>query len=526
MPKISSYPSNSDPDDEFEFLGTDPENTSEAASGTTETVPLSAIVAAVPQATSSAYGTVKLSGSSSQYLNGAGSWTTPSGGGGGVPGMQVFYMDANGADHTGTTSCTSIFNAAVTAAAGGPLLVVFGLGTYLFSTAPSSLGKDQSVAGLGSRVTTFTWSGSGPLFTVTEAVTGGWNGSDRAGALTGFSISGPGGSSGTAGVKYGALQGLRLDDLGLYGLDGGAVIGYAVSTNDWAEEAIMTRLDISECGATSGNVFSFTGTSFDYSSIDALVVVEHGIDVIALDNAVMEGLQLGLRGNLHGGATNTGALISMDRADSSYASVIGGGSFMVGMEGDDTTDGGSGTVGHYLIYMNSTSSASQFEAQGSLNVFNAGAAGQFIYNPNFLPLSFTGLLNSGTSQMLDGEAGVVYGGQALTAAGMGFTTLGTGTQTLYIQFGDVMSFTLSSGSTTLAMSENSAFVRRLTFLIKQPASGTATLTWPASFYFASGSSLSTAAGAIDQVSCVWDPSSAVYYCTVTGKAYAHANAPA
>lgn len=455
-------------------------------------------------------------GSSTQFLNALGQWAVPAGGGGGgaVPGMNVIWMDALGADATGGTSVTTLFNSQLTAQAGKPCLFVFGVGTYLWSAAPNALGKNQSVMGLGSRVTNFTWSGSGSLFNATEAVTGAWNGSDNAGSLSGFSINGPFGTGGTAGIAYSALQGLRIDDVGFYGLDGGAITGTAVGTSDWAEEAVMTRLDISGCGATSGSVFSFTGTSFDYSSIDAVVVVEANIDVLALHNgAELQGLQLNLRGNLHGGTSNTGALISIDRGGATNTSLIGGGVFGVSMEADGTGNaGGSGTVGPWLLWMENTSSASQFSAAGSFTVFNAGATCQGINNPNNLPVSFLGPMNSGTQDMLDGEAGVVYGGLPLTTAAMAWDTLYE--NTLYPEFADVMAFQLASGAQTLAVDANSAYVRRFSFLVKQPSSGAAgTVTWPASFHWMNGSAptLQTANSAIDQIDAIWDPVTATYY---------------
>lgn len=47
MSNISGYATNSSPVSSFEFVGTDPTNTSMASTGTTEKVPLSAILAAV-----------------------------------------------------------------------------------------------------------------------------------------------------------------------------------------------------------------------------------------------------------------------------------------------------------------------------------------------------------------------------------------------------------------------------------------------------------------------------------------------
>jgi hypothetical protein len=484
VPEITSYSTNSSPPNSFLFLGVDPTNFSQGSGGTAETVTLETLASSV--------------------------------GGGSVPGMQVIWMDAHGADHTGGTSVTSTFNTLLAAQSGAPCLFVFGVGTYLWSTAPSNLGKDQSVTGLGSRVTTFSWSGSGPLFTVTEAVTGGWNGSDNAGSLSGFSIVGPYGSGSTAGVKYGALQGLRVDDVGFYGLPGGAVTGYAVSTSDWSEEAVFTRLDISECGVTSGYVFGFSGTSFDYTKIDALVVVEANIDILALSlGAEMQGLQLALRGNVHGGVSNTGAVISLDRANASDASLIGGGSFAVSMEGDDTSDGGAGTVGHYLLYMNSTSSVSQFEAQGTFFVYDAGAASQGTYNPNSLPCAFSGITNSssGTS-MADGACHAFLGGTRHTSAMDGFGSIFD--STIYWEFGDVQTALLATGSNgTLTFDGTDGFVIKGTLYLKEPASGTApTVTLPGTWIGSAPTYASS--GRVWKILCDFLPVEATWYLQSAG----------
>jgi hypothetical protein len=430
-----------------------------------------------------------------------------------VPRMAVIWADSLGIDNTGATSVSSAVQSAINAAS-GPCVVVFGAGTYKFSTG-ITLGKEQSVRGQGSTATNFTWSGSGPLFTVSEpAVSGTWDGSDDAGMLAGFTISGPGGSTNSAGIKYGALQGLHVDDVSMFGLDGGAVIGFEVTSGvDWAEESVFTRLNISGCGATSGFVFSFDGTSFDYTLIDAIVVVQADIDVIALSGgALMQGLDLGLRGNLHGGTSNTGAVISIDKGNPSGTSLIGGAIFRVSLEADDASAGGSGTVGPFLLVMGSTNAASQFSAQGTFFVYNAGAACQGIQNDNSLPLSFTGIMNDGVNDMLQGEAGVVYGGQALTKTAMGFGSLFE--NTIFPEFADVFAFQLASGANAITFDATSKYVRRFNFLIKQPSSGAAgTVTWPASFHWLTGSApaLSTASNAIDQIDAIWDPVTSTYY---------------
>lgn len=530
MPKISQYPANSSPDTSFLFLGTDPLDKTEGPTGTTETVSYATLLAPAVRLGGDIGGTVDAPevlkiqgqaitappGGTSDFLRADGAWAVPPGTGGGtVPGMQVIWMDAQGADHTGATSVTSLFNTLLADQAGAPTLFLFGVGTYLWGTAPNSLGKNQSIMGMGSRVTTFTWSGTGPLFTLTEAaVSGTWNGSDNAGDLSGFTISGPYGNAGTAGIKYGALQGLRVDDVGFYGLDGGCVEGYQVTSGvDWAEEAIMTRLDISGCGATSGYVFGFNTTSFDYTAIDAVVVVEANIDILRVQsNAQMQGLKLGLRGNLHGGTSNTGAVIAVERGNSSGTGLIGGAVFEIGMEGDNTSDGGAGNVGHYALYMGSSNSASQVSAGGVFSIFNAGAPCQPVYNPSFLPVSLPPFLNitadsAGNLTMSDGDALVVSGGATEIWAGQVGSALGT---VVYCQFGSKWVGVLAAGANALTFSGLNGYGRDLDLLLTQPASGgPSTVTWPSNVKWPGGTAptLSTAANATDWVRLVFMPQS-------------------
>jgi hypothetical protein len=471
--KISQYPTTTTPPSSMEMLGTDPTDDTESPEGSTKTTTIANIRAAsLPLPTAGTY-----PGGTTEFLRADQTWSVPAGGGGGgsVPSMQVIFMDSLGADHTGTTTVTSIFNTALSGAGTNPCVIQFGVGTYLWSTAPNSLTKDQSVIGWGSRSTYFNWTGSGPLFTITEAaVEDVWDGSDNAGALAGFSVTGSYGTGTNSAIKYGALQGLRLDDIGMYGLPGGCIEGYQVTAHvDWAEEAVFTRLDISECGVTSGYVFAFNTTSFDYSSIDALVVVEPNIDVISLNGgAELEGLYLGIRGNLHAGTSNTGAVISMDRASSATASLIGGASFAVSMETDSTEAGGTGTVGHYMLYMNSDSAASQFQAEGTFFAYSVGAPSQGTYNPNNLPAAFTGFTNAldGTPPA-QGAALTVLGGSRWTSGGDGFGSFYD--NTVFWEFGDVQTATLANGAQTLTMDGTDGFIIRGLMYFKEPASGAA-----------------------------------------------------
>lgn len=428
------------------------------------------------------------------------------------PELQVIYVNALGADFTGTVDCSAVVRAAQAAAGMDPYLLVFGVGTYLFSSAFEEFGPNQGVWAPGQTLTSFTWSGSGPL--ITAANTGSFNASYKAGAFTGFSISGPYGNGGVAGIKYGNLQAIRIDDVGFYGLDGGAVLGYAPG-GGWAEQAVITKVSVDQCGATSGSIFGYDGTSFDYSAIDAVIDVYPGVDVLALSGGgQMQGLKLALRGNAIGGTSNTSAIVSVDRGDSGGTSYLTNASFDVSME----ADAGAGTVGHWLLWMGSSNPASQFSAQGTFNVFSAGATPQGTYNPDFCPIAFAGItLDPSGGAMSDGDALAVMGGTCWTPAGDGFGS--PYMLNVYWQFGDVQTALLANGANgTFTFNGASGTIKRNTLLLMEPSSGAApTASWPANVVWLGGTTPTFASsGRIHEITCKYLPAEATWYLAYEG----------
>jgi len=444
---------------------------------------------------------------------------------GASPALQLIYADElPGVDPTGAADSSAAVRAEQTALGAVPYVLVFGAGTYKMNSAFVNLGLQQYIEGQGQFATSFTWSGAGPLVTVVEP--GAFNGGHRAGRLSGFSIAGPFGSGGTAGIKYGALQSFQIDDVGFFGLDGGAILGYKSGSVDYAEEAIMTRMNVSECGATSGYVFQFTGTSFDYSLIDAVVVVEANIDIVSVTGgAQLQGLDLGLRGNVHGGGSNTGAVIAIERGNGGGTGYLTNAHFAVTMEADNA---GAGTVGPYLLWMGSGNSTSQFSADGVFNIFNAGATPQGgpgvgnTGNANFLPAAFDGItLDPSGGSMTPGDALVIAGSTCWAPSNA--SNFGTPFQgNVFWQFGDVASLTLVNGVNTLVFNGANGFIRRTEMLIRQPASGAAgTVTWPASVKWAAGvaPTLSIVNGYVDKLRFTYIPNTGFWYGTSDGLHY-------
>jgi hypothetical protein len=429
------------------------------------------------------------------------------------------YADSfSGVDPTGAADSAAGVRLAQASGGSSPYVLVFSAGTYLFDSAMTNLGPGQYIEGQGQFATAFTWAQAGPLVTVVEP--GSFSGSHRAGRLSGFSINGPQGSGGVAGIKYGGLQSFQLDDVGFYGLDAGAVIGYKFGASDYAEEAVFTRLSVSECGATSGYVFGYTGTSFDYTKISGNIVVEANIDIISVSgNGQMQGLELELTGNAHGGASNTGALIAIERGNAGGTGYLTNAAFAVSMEADNA---GAGTVGHHLLWMGSASAVSQFSAAGTFSLLAAGATPQAVYNPDFLPVSFAGLGNDiSGGGMTPGDALTIQGGTDWTAASAVFSALFMGN--VYWQLGDIACALLVNGNNTLVFNGANGSCRIVYLFLKQPASGVpGTVTWPSGVYWPGGTApvLSPANGAVDKLRFVYLPGPGVWYGNLDGMAYA------
>lgn len=437
-----------------------------------------------------------------------------------APTLRLIYVDELGADPTGVSDSSAVIRAKQTALGSAAYQLVLGAGTYLMNSAFVNFGPNQGVKGVGSPFTSISWSGSGSLITATATS---FVNSARAGAFGGFQIDGPFGSSTTSGISYTNLQSMIVDDVAFYGLPGGAILGLTSSIGGYAEEGQLTRLSMSECGAQSGFVMNFNGVSFDYTKIDAVVVVEGNIDVLSVNgNGQMQGLDLSLRGNCHAPAgANTGAIIAIERGNASGTGYLINAHFDVSMEANDLL---GGTAGHYLYWNGSHNAASQFSAEGTFMLYNAGAAcqggvgGGGAFNTYFNPASFVGISNA-----LNG--GGVYPGNALSVmGGSGWSTGNVASSTtVYWQFADVATIALASGAQTLTFNGADSFIRRVELLLTQPASGAdGTVTWPSSVKWPGGTppTLSTVNGYVDKLKFTYIPTTGFWYGELIGVHYA------
>jgi hypothetical protein len=170
VPKISSYPNNSSPDNAFEFIGTDPDNETEGSTGTTETVTLATITGkSLPLPTGGTY-----PGGTTEFLRADQTWAVPAGGGGG---STVWHdlVGTYGADPTGTASASTALATACTAAVSAQP-ASFGLtvppGNFLL-TAPQQLPWNMVLQGAGAVGGDVSDQFTGTWFKVSSSFSGG-----------------------------------------------------------------------------------------------------------------------------------------------------------------------------------------------------------------------------------------------------------------------------------------------------------------------------------------------------------------
>jgi hypothetical protein len=475
--KISSYPQAS-PVTTFRVLGTDTANTTEAPSGTTETVTLEALLG----------------------------WPL---------GANVIFVNTlSGVDPTGVADSTTAIAAAQTAAGTSPYVLVFGIGTYLIGTSGNlvTFGPNQGLVGCGSALTEINYVGSATCLAVYESS---FSSGSVGGPFRGFSLSGYSATGSAKGLSWGNLQAARNNDITISGFPGdGLYLHNGNATTEWSEQAEWTAIKLVQ--NASGIVFD--EGSFDYGIFQLLIVANSGQNGVTLQNAAtLAGERFELRGNFTAGAGNSAWVIGVDPAGGgSGTSSMTAASMLVNVE----CDGSTGT-GHTTIAMDGSSST-QLTGNGTLNFLNGtvdftGMTPVASLNGIF---SFSGTINEPTlGSLVAGDAHAFTGGTNWTEAGSLSTNYAYSGMDIYPQFGDFQSYILPNGAITVAgfSSAPYKFARRVTIFFKQPSSGSAgTITWPANVKWSGGShALSSASNAIDKVELVYLPSENTWYGVVT-----------
>ena len=475
MGKISSYPQAS-PVTTFRVLGTDTANTTEAPSGTTETVTLEALLG----------------------------WPL---------GANVIFVNTlSGVDPTGVSDSTAAIAAAQTAAGTSPYVLVFGIGTYLIGTSGNlvAFGPNQGLVGSGSALTEINYVGSATCLAVYESS---FSSGSVGGPFRGFSLSGYSATGSAKGFSWGNLQAARCSDITISGFPGdGLYLHNGNATTEWSEQAEWVGIKLVQ--NATGVVFD-TG-SFDYSIFQFLIVANSGQNGVTLQNAAtLAGERFELRGNFTAGAGNSAWVIGVDPAGGgSGTSSMTAAAIYVNVE----CDGSTGT-GHTTIAMDGSSST-QLTGNGTLNFLPGTVA--FTGMTPIASLNgifgFSGTINEPTlGSMVTGDAHAFTGGTNWSEIGSLSTAAYNGMD-IYPQFGDYQGFLLPNGAITVAAFSGSPynFARHLTIFFKQPATGSpGTITWTPTITWIGGSSLSATNGVVDRADLYWLPSESKWFGTIT-----------
>jgi polygalacturonase len=317
---------------------------------------------------------------------------------------------SGGADPTGASDSTAAFNAAIAALPSSGGVVRVPAGTYKI-TGTVALAQNQSLIGDGATCTVINYTGSGTA--ITAILSGSFTGGAYGGRISGFYLSGYSAGGSAVGVQVSNLQGIRIDDLGIYGF-GGKGLYFLTTSGDWSEQGNV-QARIVQCGTAA----VFDTSSFDYSNFDFTIVTGNGQGGVTLQNAAQfRGCSLRIRGNFYGSAGNTAAVIAVDPGNSS------GTSYMQNVLFDVTVESAGSGTGHYSILFGSSNSASQITGFGIISFLTVGPAFQGYSNPSFVPFSFAGVIQDPVLGFMSaGTNGLAVYGET-TTAGLSITSNG------------------------------------------------------------------------------------------------------
>jgi len=433
----------------------------------------------------------------------------------------VFY----GADPTGVTDSTSAFAAVQTAIGSSPATVYIPTGTYKCSTFLHLI-QDQNIIGDGSSTVTINYTGSSTCLTINTS--GSFDDSLNAGTVKGISFNGSTGTGTPNGIQFGNLQGLVINDVGIYEFAGTGLHGVN-SGGAWAEENNIQAILVS-----NGTAVVFEAGSFDYSNFDFLIVAGPAQGGVYLKSSTqLQGCSLRIRGNFYVASTNTASVLALEPAGGSGSSYISNSHLNISVENAPASGATTGYQSHYTIYMGSSSAASQIAGcTGVLSFANvATTSGDVVipfrgyYNPNNNPVGFSGIINDSVLGIMDaGDGLAIMGGTDYVLAGAA-TSDGLFENTLFLQFGDIQTFQLASGSNTLVFdgvtSGAAGYGKQIVVLAKQPSGGGATISWPSNVHFPTAPTvtLNTSANTVTKYIMTYIPADNVWYAHIAGTGY-------
>jgi hypothetical protein len=423
------------------------------------------------------------------------------------------FMDTYGADPTGTADSTAAFLAARNALTNGGS-IEFGPGTYRINSTLATLGPKQGIRGSGSSSTKLLFYGTGDCIRVTDPAfdISAANPTSFGGALTGFTIDGTHAGAGSAGLHYGDMLSAPITDVNIINFSGSGSKGlWFDSVVGWTEQLTVQLTASNNKQNVVFDNHSGVG-SFSYSTFQFGIVANNNQDgLVFQNNMTMWGSSMLARGNFNTGVSNTGVAVKIGATGSSDTSHIQGSHINFFME----SDGGTGT-GHQTMTL---SSSGTFQAAGVLNFLTGNSipfvAGN-IYRGGSTHFTFSGFIN------VDANLGTMGFGQGFDVVGSATFNAGymDPNGTIYLSGGNYFAQQLTAGARTVVLSSGlTGHSSTIELFLQQPASGSATVTWPPAVKWPSATppTLSVTTSAIDHIRLV-TVDNTTWYGELVGKA--------
>lgn len=340
-------------------------------------------------------------------------------GGTGTPNhVQGYWVDAYGADPTGTGYSDTAIAAAVTALGANPGAIVFGPGTYKCASSIGTFGAGQSIIGAGMGLTTINYSGTGDcIYVKGTSLTN----PPIAGVIYGLTISGT--TSGVSGIHAGDIYSLKIDNVFIISFAGTGAKGLWLDDRvAWMENCdinVMTNNCTTAVLFDGSNNADQTYSSFDYSRYRFEIIPFANQNGVTLHtNVILAGVDMTIIGNAQAGTgSNTGAILTVGTTGTDQSQIGAGSKLNISME----CDGTSGQVGHAAI---NVGAEAILVASGSLNFAN------YVSGLTFTPGTINGIVGfTALNNQINGSAIGMLSPVQTVAVGTETFTIASGTVT-------------------------------------------------------------------------------------------------
>ena len=391
------------------------------------------------------------------------------------------YVDAFNPDPTGVTSSDAAILAALAALGSSPGFLIFGTGTYKFSTSLELIKPGQRIVGQGRGATFLSYQGAGRAMLIRPDV---FSSATQGGGVVGLTLEGTGAEPSTDGIEFGDLIGAVVEDFRVRDFPGNGVV--LKNDQGWLEQSDIRLTSGRNGGAQvcmDGSDDIGGGASFMYNDFNFRLFCTADTDGISLINSA----------SVFGG-TFTG-IFNAERAVSNSGTMLS-----IGAVGEVGDSGFVNTGLHFTGESNGTGQApATVRMQGNAVIRDSGQIwfhGEGWQAPTLIldRFSFSGRCNLSWMMRQTFHMGLHVLGGIGTRSQPAAASLESGTLTINPDRGTGHRVVLGNGAHTfawgggIATGESTGICYDIFLMLVQPPSGSAaTMTWHASITWVSGS---------------------------------------